>query len=132
MQRKKNLKWTYHGKLKYIDYGPFYDMRKQLVMKLQDNLNKEWNCGLKVDGSFGPKTTKACEKHQLSYGIKTKYMVKWLQERLISFGYSVGKSKIDGSFGPETLKAVKKYQKDHGLKVDGIVGKNTYKKLVCC
>ena len=129
---KKNLKWTYHGKLKYIDYEPFYDMRKQLVMQLQNNLNKEWDCGLEVDGSFGPKVTKVCAKHQLSYGIKTKYMVKWLQERLISFGYSVGKSKVDGSFGPDTLKAVKKYQKDYGLKVDGIVGKNTYKKLVCC
>ena len=101
-------------------------------MELQENLNKEWNCGLDVDGSFGPKTTKACEKHQLTYGINAKIMVKWLQTRLISFGYSVGKAKIDGNFGPDTLKAVKKYQKDYGLKVDGIVGKNTYRKLVYC
>ena len=129
---KKNLKWTYHGKLKYIDYESFYEYQKQLVMELQENLNKEWNCKLDIDGSFGPRTTKACEKHQLKYGIKAKIMVKWLQKRLISFGYSVGSSKIDGSFGPDTLKAVKKYQKDYGLKVDGIVGKNTYKKLVCC
>ena len=128
----KNLKWTYHGKLKYIDYEDFYDKKKELVKELQTNLNKEWNCGLEVDGKFGPKTTKACEKHQLKYGIKTKYMVKWLQKRLISFGYSVGNSKIDGKFGPNTLKAVKKFQKDYGLKVDGIVGKNTYRKLVYC
>ena len=59
-------------------------------------------------------------------------MVKWLQERLINLGYSVGPSKIDGSFGPDTRKAVKKFQKDYGLKVDGYVGKNTYKKLVYC
>ena len=129
---KKNLKWTYHGKLKYIDKDPYYNDRKKLVMELQTNLNKEWNCGLEVDGSFGPKTTKECMKHQLTYGIKTKYMVKWLQKRLIDLGYSVGKSNIDGHFGPDTLKAVKKFQKDYGLKVDGIVGKNTYKKLVCC
>ena len=57
-------------------------------------------------------------------------MVRWLQERLISFGYSVGPYKVDGSFGPDTLKAVKKFQKDYGLKVDGYVGPNTYKKLV--
>ena len=123
---KKNLKWTYHGKLNYIDYTPFYNERSNLVKELQKSLNKQWNCGLAVDGSFGPKTTKACERHQLTYGIKTKLMVKWLQERLISFGYSVGPSKVDGSFGPDTLKAVKKFQKDYGLKVDGIVGKNTY------
>ena len=129
---KRNLKWTYHGKLNYIDYNPFYEERKKLVMKLQDNLNKEWNTGLEVDGSFGPKTTKACEHHQLTYGIKTKIMVKWLQNRLIDFGYSVGSARVDGSFGPDTLKAVKKFQKDYGLKVDGIVGKNTYKKLVYC
>ena len=129
---KKNLKWTYHGKLKYIDYNSYDDIRKQLVMELQDNLNKEWNLGLAVDGSFGPKTTKACIKHQLTYGIKAKIMVKWLQQRLISFGYSVGSAKIDGNFGPDTLKAVKKFQKDYGLKVDGIVGEKTYRKLVCC
>ena len=129
---KKNLKWTYHGKLKYIDYDSFYEMRKKLVMDLQSNLNKEWNCNLEIDGKFGPKTTKVCEKHQLKYGIKTKYMTKWLQKRLVSFGYSVGSSKIDGNFGPDTLKAVKKFQKDYGLKVDGIVGKNTYKRLVYC
>ena len=129
---KKNLKWTYHGKLNYIDYEPFYAKRKKQVMELQDNLNKEWDTKLSVDGSFGPLTTKACERHQLTYGIKTKYMVKWLQKRLISFGYSVGSSKVDGHFGPDTLKAVKKFQKDYGLKVDGIVGKNTYKKLVYC
>ena len=129
---KKNLKWTYHGKLKYIDYEDYYKKRKELVKELQTNLNKEWNLGLEVDGNFGPKTTTACAKHQLKYGIKTKYMVKWLQKRLIIFGYSVGPSKIDGSFGPDTLKAVKRFQKDYGLKIDGIVGKNTYKKLVYC
>ena len=67
----KNLKWTYHGKLKYINYDNYYENRKKLVMELQENLNKEWNCGLDVDGSFGPKTTKACTFHQLTYGIKT-------------------------------------------------------------
>ena len=129
---KRNLKWTYHGKLKYIDYNSYYDKRKKQVMELQENLNKEWNCKLEVDGSFGPLTTKACEKHQLTYGIKTKYMVKWLQKRLTDLGYSVGPSKIDGHFGPNTLKAVKKFQKNYGLKVDGIVGKNTYRKLTYC
>ncbi len=129
---KKNLKWTYHGKLNYIDYTPFYEERKELVKELQDNLNKEWNCKLSIDGSFGPLTTKACAKHQLTYGINAKLMVKWLQERLESFNISVGKYGIDGSFGPDTLKAVKKFQKNYGLKVDGIVGKNTYKKLVNC
>lgn len=129
---KKNLKWTYHGKLKYIDYAPYKEEQTKLVKTLQNNLNKEWNTGLKVDGIFGAKTTKACSSHPLKKNIKAKIMVKWLQERLLAFGYSVGSYKIDGIFGNDTLKAVKKFQKDYGLKVDGIVGKNTYRKLVCC
>ena len=127
---KKNLKWTYHGRLNYIDYSDVLKDKKELVKELQRCLNEEWNCKLDVDGSFGPLTTKACSSHNLKYGIKAPIMVKWLQKRLTSLGYSVGKYGIDGSFGPDTLKAVKKYQKDHNLKVDGIVGKNTYKKLV--
>ena len=122
---KKNLKWTYHGKLNYISYQD----SGELVKKLQRKLNEEWNCGLAVDGKFGPKTTKACQKHNLKYGIKAKIMVKWLQNRLEELGYSVGKYGIDGSFGPDTLSAVKKYQREHNLKVDGIVGSRTYRKL---
>ena len=127
---KKNLKWTYHGKLNYIDYSENEEIKKKLVKELQENLNKQWNCGLAVDGKFGPKTTKECSKHNLKRGIKASIMVKWLQKRLISLGYSVGPSKVDGKFGPDTLRAVKKYQKDYKLKVDGIVGKSSYKKLV--
>ena len=127
---KKNLKWTYHGKLKYIDYSSSSDNKKELVKELQRKLNEQWNCKLDVDGSFGPKTTKACSRHNLKKGIKASIMVKWLQKRLKDLGYDLGKYGVDGSFGPDTLKAVKKFQKDYNLKVDGIVGKATYKKLV--
>ena len=126
---KRNLTWTYHGKLKYIKYPNNYG-NKELVKTLQRKLNEQWNCGLVVDGSFGPLTTKACSAHNLKKGIKAKIMVKWLQKRLETLGYFVGSYGIDGSFGPDTLKAVKLYQKNNGLKVDGIVGKSTYKKLV--
>ena len=123
---KNNLKWTYHGKLKYIDYDS-----TKFIRELQNSLNREYNSNLVVDGIFGPKTEKVCEKHPLKLNIKDKIIVKWLQTRLINLGYSVGKYKIDGIFGKDTLNAVKKFQKDYGLIVDGIVGKNTYRKLVC-
>ena len=38
--------------------------------------------------------------------------------------------KVDGIFGTKTLAAVRQYQKANGLTVDGIVGKNTWKKLL--
>ena len=42
--------------------------------------------------------------------------------------YTVGK--VDGIFGTKTLTAVRQYQQANGLTVDGIVGKNTWKKLL--
>ena len=124
----KNLKWTYHGLLNYIDYTNANQI--DLVKELQRKLNEQWNLKLAVDGKFGPKTTKACSSHNLRKGIKASIMVKWLQRRLIDLSYSVGKYGIDGRFGPDTLKAVKEYQKANNLKVDGIVGKSTYRSLV--
>ena len=52
--------------------------------------------------------------------------VECLQLRLNAQGFFVF---IDGDFGPKTLEAVKKYQRREGLKVNGIVGKDTWRKL---
>ena len=54
--------------------------------------------------------------------------VKVLQWLLSLNGYNVGT--VDGIFGANTLKAVKAYQKAKGLAADGIVGKNTWTKLL--
>lgn len=120
----KSYRWTYHGKLKYIDY-----ISLNQVAIWQEKMNEQWNCGLEIDGHFGPKCTAEGMKHILSLGVKAPIMIKWLQNRLIELGYSVGKSGIDGSFGYDTEKAVKKFQKDKGLKVDGRVGSATYRAL---
>lgn len=56
--------------------------------------------------------------------------VKALQTLLIGYGYPCGASGVDGDFGSATVKAVEKYQKAKGLSVDGIVGKNSWSKLL--
>ena len=56
--------------------------------------------------------------------------VKALQAMLVGFGYSVGSSGIDGYFGSNTESAVKKYQKAKSIEIDGIVGQNTWMKLL--
>ena len=122
---KRNLKWTYHGKLNYIDYSNEPKPINQ-VMIWQEAMNKQWNCGLAVDGSFGPACTKEATKHYLHYGIKAPIMVKWLQTRLKELGYSLA---VDGSFGPDTRNKVKSYQKKMHLAVDGNVGPATTKAL---
>lgn len=56
--------------------------------------------------------------------------VKALQHLLIDYGYSCGSYGADGDFGYATVSAVKAYQKKMGLIADGVVGANTWKKLL--
>ena len=122
----KNLKWTYHGKLKYIDYSNEPKPINQ-VMIWQECMNKQWNCGLEIDGHYGPLCQAQARKHQLQYGCNAPIMVKWLQTRLKELGYSLA---VDGSFGPATRKTVISFQKSRGLNPNAIVGEYTYKALI--
>lgn len=57
----------------------------------------------------------------------TQVMVlQWLLNHTTDFTCGT----IDGHFGTKTLTAVRKYQEANGLTVDGVVGKNTWKKLL--
>ena len=124
----KNLRWTYHGKLIYIDYETPPKPEPVNQVKLwQETMNKQFNCHLAVDGSFGPDSTAKANKYQLYYGVKAPIMVKWLQHRLNELGYKLAE---DGSFGPLTKQAVLNFQKSRGLKkVNAYVGPETYKAL---
>jgi peptidoglycan hydrolase-like protein with peptidoglycan-binding domain len=57
-------------------------------------------------------------------------LVRWIQQRLVSLGFSVGKTGADSYFGTNTLLAVKKFQASKGLKQDGIVGPLTITQLL--
>lgn len=123
-----NGNWGANSDYKYLGclINP---MVKGEVATWQEAMNEQWNCGLAVDNSYGPKCEAQAKKHILYLGIKAPIMIKWLQYRLVELGYNIGKCGIDGSFGYDVEKAVKQYQKDHGLKVDGRVGSRTYKSL---
>lgn len=125
----KCLKWTYHGKLNYIDYGttPPKPQPVNQVKLWQETMNKQFNCKLAVDGKFGPDSTAKAKKYQLMYNCKYPIMVKWLQHRLNELDYKLAE---DGKFGPKTKQAVIDFEKKKGLVANGIVGVNTYKALV--
>ena len=53
--------------------------------------------------------------------------VRQIQTALKNAGFYKGQ--IDGKMGPQTIEAVKTFQRTNGLKPDGIVGKQTSKKL---
>jgi putative chitinase len=52
--------------------------------------------------------------------------VKDLQELLLAQGFQLS---VDGDFGPATELAIRLFQKQHSLIIDGIVGRNTWKRL---
>ena len=56
--------------------------------------------------------------------------VKALQILLIGYGYSCGSYGADGDFGSATDNAVRRFQSAKGIGVDGIVGTNTWTKLL--
>lgn len=95
------------------------------IAELQMELNRQFNAGLVVDNIKGPKTLGACVN--VSYGARGN-LTKWIQRKLNYLGYNSGEA--DGIFGDKTLAAVKNFQNKNGLAVDGIVGRNTWNKLI--
>lgn len=95
------------------------------VARLQTECNKQGFSNQKVDGIPGTNTLNGCPT--LSKGSKGA-ITKLLQERLKALGYNVGS--IDGINGSQTQTAIKAFQRAKGLTVDGIVGKNTWRKLL--
>ncbi len=83
--------------------------------------------GLAQDGIWGPKTVAAVTEiySKPTDGVKFKhyeYATRYIQ-------YRVG-GKLDGVYGPQTEANVKVWQSNHGLNADGIVGNDTWNKLL--
>lgn len=103
-------------------YGP--DTKKKLIMKLQEELNRQFGMNLVVDGIYGVGTHNAIVV--LSYGCRGN-LTKVLQGLLICKGYDT--NGFDGIYGVGTNSAVETYQRTHCLNDDGIAGSNTFRSL---
>ena len=95
------------------------------VARLQAECNKQGFSNQKVDGIPGANTLKGCPT--LKKGASGN-ITKLLQEKLVTLGYST--NGVDGIFGSGTYSAVREFQKTRGLSTDGIVGQNTWRKLL--
>lgn len=83
--------------------------------------NATYGTRILVDGEDGTQTQTALSKALIKVGSKNA-LVGWVQCRL--------GCKIDNEYGNLTKQAVINFQKKYGLDADGIVGKNTFKKLL--
>ena len=89
------------------------------IRRLQKECNKQGFSKQAVDGIAGPATLEGCPT--LKIGARGN-ITKLLQEKL--------NISADGIFGGGTKSRVINYQKSKGLTADGIVGKNTWRKLL--
>lgn len=89
------------------------------IARLQEECNKQGFSNQKVDGIAGPNTLNGSP--MVRRGARGN-ITKLIQEKL---GISA-----DAIFGANTEVAVKNYQRTNGLSVDGIVGRNTWRKLL--
>lgn len=95
------------------------------VRRLQQECNKQGFSKQNVDGIAGPATLAGCPT--LKKGASGN-ITKLLQEKLVKLGYNT--NGVDGIFGNGTYSAVREFQKTRGLSADGIVGQNTWRKLL--
>lgn len=103
-------------------YGP--NTHQALVKVYQYELNRQFNRDLVVDGVSGPKTDIAAVSiHKGARGP----LMKTLQAFLFFQGYTLS---VDSIFGNITEEMVRKLQRNTRLVVDGIPGKQTFKKLI--
>ena len=108
-----------------INSIPSSTTSKNWIVELQAECNKQGFSKQVVDGVAGPNTLNGCPMLQVGASGK---ITRILQQRLTNLGYST--NGIDGMFGQNTKQAVMNFQKSRKMSVDGIVGKNTWSKLL--
>ena len=104
---------------------PIINNTDSWIKRLQQECNKQGFSNQVVDGIYGPNTLNGCPI--MKKGARGN-ITKLLQEKLVSLGYNT--NGVDGIFGSATDNAVRLYQRANNLVVDGIVGKNTWKKIL--
>ncbi|MCM1224176.1 MAG: peptidoglycan-binding protein [Lachnospiraceae bacterium] len=103
------------------DFYSYYKIARpqnDSIIELQRILNKK-GAGLDEDGIAGAKTLAEVRKYTIDEG-DTGELVKWVQARLKSLGYSVGS--VDGIAGTNTMSAIAEFQSANKLGIGYLGG----------
>jgi len=93
--------------------------------RIQVECNVQGFSNQAVDNIPGPNTLAGCPLIKIGSSGKITALV---QERLNKLGFNCGD--VDGIFGEKTRGSVIAFQSSRGLSADGIVGQNTWRKLL--
>ena len=104
---------------------PIINNTDSWIKRLQEECNKQGFSNQIIDGIAGSNTLNGCPT--LRKGARGN-ITKLLQEKLVSLGYNT--NGVDGIFGSATDNAIRLFQNSNRLLVDGIVGKNTWRKIL--
>lgn len=115
--------WYGQGQAKRNTFGGG-SIANDLIRSFQEAAKKD-GFNLQVDGIYGPMTETTMQKAMLYL---TKY--PWRLRNLTKLVQSLLRIGADGKFGAGTKSAVINYQKTNNLAADGIVGLNTWKKIL--
>ena len=114
-------------------YRALYDLQKKNSINTTGKLDANTKAYIASEAyeeaiiEADPAFTSPYNRPKLKYG-SYGYYVRSAQTYLINGGYMTGSP--DGVFGSKTLEAVKNFQSAKGLKVDGIIGAETWAKLM--
>lgn len=125
-------------------YGrPNYDVQKttvtstpatQATVTAKNNIVLEWQKAAIQDGfkfpKYGADGTWGSECERVAKQAIVKKRTHYLNRNLTKIVQVAVGVKADGLFGKETEAAIKLYQQANGLVADGIVGLNTWKKIL--
>lgn len=98
-----------------------------IVRDLQSACNSQGFSNQAVDGIAGPVTLAGCPTVRM--GARGE-ITRCIQRLLSYHGINLASYGADGIYGSETGSAVRRFQLEHHLSVDGIVGPNTWARLL--
>ena len=122
---------TINGISGNVDLNYLYDINNiNYTLEWQKIMNATYNCKLEEDGIFGSLCKKEALNHYLYYTnpLICNEHVLFIQKLFNLRGYKLTE---DSMFGPKCKQATISFQKDNNLTIDGCVGPEVTKLLLC-